>query len=261
MKRTAWILTAALLLSALAALVWWRRDRSEVEHHSLRTGPIVESIYGLGTVRAARDFELKLAVPGRIEALPVREGQSVAKGAPLVRLDSTGWFRAPLAGTVVSLPFHENDTVFAQQPVLKLVDLTDRFVEVSVEQRGALRIRAGQSARLVFESIRSERFEGRVESLYPRESDFIARIRADELPAQVLPGMTADVAIEVARQEKARLIPVGAVQQGSVLRERRGRRERVPVRLGAIDGNWAELLEGDLTPEDEILVRRAAGKP
>jgi macrolide-specific efflux system membrane fusion protein len=261
MKRTVWILTAILLLTALAALAWWRGERAEVERLSLRTGPIVESIYGLGTVRAARDFELKLAVPGRIEELPVREGESVGKGAPLMRLDSTGWFRAPFAGTVVSLPFHESDTVFAQQPALKLADLNERYVEVSVEQRGALRIRAGQPARLVFESIRSERFEGQVESLYPRDGEFIARIRADGLPPQVLPGMTADVAIEVARQENARLIPVGAVQQGSVLRERQGRRERVKVRLGAIDGNWAELLEGDLGPEDAVLVRRPARKP
>jgi len=39
----------------------------------------------------------------------------------------------------------------------------------------------------------------------------------DQLPPEILPGMTTDVAIEVAQKEKALLVPVRAINSGHVL--------------------------------------------
>lgn len=256
-----WLIIGSIIVIMLVAAVTLHLRRSSaIERVPPRSGPIIEAIYGLGTVKVERDFELKTGVTVRVLESYAEEGQYVAKGTPLLRLDESGVFRAPISGVITSLPFHVDDTAFAQQPILKIEDLRDRYIEVSIEQRGALRIRKGQPAQLVFESLRNERFTGKVRSLYPRAGDFIARIDVEVLPEQVLPGMTADVAIEVARTEKALLIPVSAVSQGRVLRERDGHRVPVEVRLGAVDGSWAEVLDGEIRPDDFLVIRKQPEK-
>jgi macrolide-specific efflux system membrane fusion protein len=253
-----WLWISLLIVIVITGVGWAIHSmrKGSTEALSPRVGPIIESIYGLGTVKTARDFELKLAVPGRITALHVKEGQPIRRGDPLIRFDDLGVMRAPFDGVVTSLPFHLDDTVFAQQAALKIEDLSDRYIEVSVEQRGALRIRRGQPVHLVFESIRNDRFDGKVSQIYSRNGDFIARIDVPALPPEVLPGMTADVAIEVSRTKDVLLIPAAAVASGRVIRERGGNKEKIAVKLGAMDGNWAEVLQGDIRPDDQLVVKR-----
>ena len=77
------------------------------------------------------------------------------------------------------------------------------------------------------------------------------------LPKQILPGMTTDIAIEIAKKESALLIPVRAVLLGSVLIDRNGQRQKISVRLGIMDQEWAEVLSDTIKPTDFILIKRA----
>jgi multidrug efflux pump subunit AcrA (membrane-fusion protein) len=214
----------------------------------------VESVYGIGTVTARHTYDLKVGVTGTLSHLYVHEGDNAAKGAPLVSFLDGQLVRAPFTGVVTALTYKEGETVFPQIPVLSLTDLKDPYVVVSLEQSGALRVKAGQAAFLSFENLRDQKITGKVTSIYPKDGQFFVNIEAPGLPTQVLVGMTSDVAIQVAQKDDVLQVPLVAVAQGKVKLVRNGITKSVPVKLGAMDGTWGEVLDGDLTPEDTLVL-------
>jgi len=74
--------------------------------------------------------------------------------------------------------------------------------------------------------------------------------------ANILPGMTADVGILIGEKKQVLLIPLRSLVSGQVTRVRAGRHEKIRVKLGAMDEEWAEVLESDLLLSDQILVRK-----
>lgn len=257
MKRaTAIVLTVGIGLGAAGAALALRhqwRDRG-VQFESPVRGDVVEAVYGLGSVTANRVYQLKVGVTTGIKKMHVRQGQTTAKGAPLVELDDAGVQRAPFSGLITEVRFNENENVFPQLPIVTLVDPGDLYIVVSLEQQAALRIRAGQKATLSFESLRGEKFEGRVRTVYPSDGQFLAQIDASGLPPQILPGMTVDVAIEVGRKQNVLLVPVRALSAGRVIIERDGKRRKIEVKVGTVDGERAEVMSGDLLESDRLVV-------
>jgi macrolide-specific efflux system membrane fusion protein len=245
---------ALVVIAALSLRSTFRRSGELIE---ARQGDLVEAVYGLGTVTPRRSFQVKLGVTSRIRRLPVTEGQKVEKGSTLVEFDDGGAFRAPFSGTVTALPFKEGENVYPQVPILTLMDLGDRYVAVSLEQEGALRIRVGQQARLSFDSLRGRSFDGKVTALFPSDGQFLVHIEVPAgLPPEILPGMTCDTAIEVARRTGVLLVPAAAVQGGRIRVERGGRMRRETVSLGAVDGRWAEVLSGEIKAGDKVEIPR-----
>ncbi len=260
MKRK-WV-AASLAAAALALFgvgaVWFQRSDNAAETFQVRRGDIIEAVYGLGTVTANQSYQVKLGVTGTISGLYVTEGDTVEKGKPLVSFDLGATFRAPFSGTVTSAPFKLGETVYSQTPIVTLINLKDRYVVVSLEQESALRVRAGQNARISFEALRGQTYQGKVRSLYPdpQNSQFFVRIDIPDLPDAILPGMTGDVAIEIAERSGALLVPVSAVQSGRVVVRNGHLKKKVQIKIGAIDGYWAEITEGDLHEGDEVFLPR-----
>ncbi|MEK6578910.1 MAG: efflux RND transporter periplasmic adaptor subunit [Bdellovibrionota bacterium] len=221
-----------------------------------KRGPIIEAVYGLGTVVAAKVFRVKVGVTLTIRKIFVREGDRVKAGTVLVSFGEANVQRAPFDGTVTAILFKEGENVFPQAPVLSLMNLEDLYVEVSLEQQGALRVRPGLKAVLSFESLRGQKFEGKVRSVFPNEGQFLVHIDIQKFPPGILPGMTADVAIEVERKSDALLVPVAAVVGGRIFINRNGKKEKVAVQLGTVDGEQAEVIGGDLSPGDQIFLQR-----
>lgn len=219
-----------------------------------KVGPMVEAVYGIGTVTARHDFELKLGVTDTLMKLYVQEGDSVAQGRPLVAFSDGRLVHAPFAGVVTSVTYKEGETVFPQIPVLTLTDPKDPYVVVSLEQSGALRVKSGQPAVLSFEDLREQKLNGTVTSIYPKDGQFFADIEVQGMPPEVLVGMTADVAIQVAQKEGVLQVPLVALHQGGVRVLRNGLPKTVPIKVGAVDGTWAEVLSGDIHPDDTLLV-------
>jgi multidrug efflux pump subunit AcrA (membrane-fusion protein) len=255
-QKTILILTGTVLLLILififSILLY---NRSQLTTIAPRRGPIIEAVYGIGTVTARRTYSLRIGVTSAIDRLYVREGDLVRAGEPLLKLREIPTFVAPYNGTVTSLAFSEGETVFPQIPILVLTDTVAPYLEVVLEQEGALRVRPGQQARFNLESLRGVRFDGTVHSIYPREGQFRVRIDAPDLPPEVLPGMTADVAIEVSRMEDALLIPVSALHAGRVSLLRGSRKLKIAVEIGSVDGEWAEVISGDIQSGDAIIVK------
>jgi len=221
---------------------------SRVERASL-----TEAVYGIGTLKARQSFQLRLGVTTGVKKVFVQEGELVKKGAPLVQLEGSALFHAPFQGTVTSLPYQAGETVFPQTPVLAMSDLRDVYLVVLLDQLGAVRIARGQKARVSFESYREKTLEGKVTTLFSNNDQFIAHIELNGVPSQVLPGMSADVAIEVSKRDNSIVVPVTAISSGKVTVISGGKRRPVPVKVGLVDGGMAEVVEGDLREGDQIM--------
>ena len=222
----------------------------------LQKGRMIDAVYGIGTVTATRSFSIKPGIIETIDELFVNEGDFVKGGANLARIDHN-YYKAPFSGTINFLPFKIGENVFASSPVLVLTDLSNRYVVVSLEQQGALRVRPGQKAKLSFDTIRNQSYDGEVKSVYSYNGSFLARINAASLPPEILPDMTADIAIIIREIPDALIIPVAAYENGFVW-VKRGHRIpiKVPVTLGVVDGASAQIASGELQAGDTLLIHR-----
>lgn len=252
-KRTK-VLSAAALVLVVVTIVASRRGGNTVDVGKVEKGSIIEAVYGLGTVTARQMYQMRLGFTATLLQVHVREGERVSKGAPLVLLDGVTLLRAPFAGTVTALPFKVGETVFPQVPILTLVDLADRYVIVQLEQEGALKVRSGQPAHLRIDSMKGQKFEGSVRSVYSHETQFLADIQIKDLPAAILPGMTLDVAIEISKKNDVLVAPAAALDKGTLRVRRGGGARQVPVEVGLRDGDRVEIVSGDVQAGDMACV-------
>lgn len=257
-SRHRWLTAAVFitLVTSFFVISNYRRKTKGDLSPPIKRGTIIESVYGIGTVTAQTTYEFK---PGGTMVLVenyVREGDRVEKNSELMKLDQMT-VRAPFAGTVTFLPFKSGELVFSQVPMLRLVNLESRYLVVALEQQGLLRVRLRQMARISFDALREQFFPGRVDAIYSNEGKFYARLNIGALPAEVLPGMTADVAIEVGRRENTLIAPAAAIDQGRVL-VKRGHRpiQEVPIELGIVDSEKIEIRSGEVKEGDRLVIRK-----
>ncbi|RHX86415.1 efflux RND transporter periplasmic adaptor subunit [Leptospira stimsonii] len=240
-----------IVLLAFGSYLVIREKRTEV---SPKVGPIVELVYSLGTVKSDRVYHLKLGVTSSIRKIFVKEGEMVKEGQELLISDSGSNFRAPFSGTVTSVPFQEGEVVMPGAPVLTMMDLKKTYILLSLDQDSVLRIRPGQRAELSFETIRGTKVMGKVNRVYPSDGQFYVRVDVESMPEGTLPEMTADVAVEVARKENALLIPVKSVEKGKIRVRRNGKILLLDAKVGAVDGEWCEVLENVVLETDTVYL-------
>jgi macrolide-specific efflux system membrane fusion protein len=218
-------------------------------------GDVVESIYGLGTVSADQIFRVRTAVPLTVKKFFVKEGDLVQSKTPLVQLDENIMY-SPIDGTVTAVSTKLGELVTPQVAIVTVTNLGRLYLEVSLEQQSILRVKKDQPVAISFESLREEKFEGHVASVYPRDNQFIVRIELQKWPQGVLPGMTADVAILVGKKSNVLLIPLRSIVGGKVIRNRNGKKETITVQLGTVDGEWGEVLSDTISADDELIIRK-----
>lgn len=251
-KKTAFIVVPLLVIAALVTVRMNRKGKLVTA--KISKGPIIESVYGIGIITATNSYQLKVATSTSVSKLFVQEGDLVRAGSPLIALEGFPVFRAPFSGTITSLPYKLGESPSPQTTIVGLVDLKNRYFVVNLEQQGALRVKKGQKTRINFESFRDKVFTGRVRTIFANDNQFIVHIDPDELPENLLPGMSADIAIEIFRKDNAILCPVAALQDGKVTRMRSGIQSVIPVEVGTVDGEWAEIKKGELTEGDEVVI-------
>jgi len=253
MTKKIFIFTASLGLSLVLLLIILQFKKEKPTIHP-KIGPIVESIYGLGTVQSENIYTLKLGVTTMVKKLFVSEGDKVQKGQRLLAFDEEGIQNqyAPFAASVTQINYYAGESVAPQSPILTLMDLDHRYVIVSLDQEGALRVRPKQKAFLSFESLDQTSIEGTVKAIFPKQGQMTAYIESPVLPPEVLPGMTADVAIVVNEKNHAILLPLKYIHQGKINLKVDGKFKSTPIKLGIVDAEWGEILSPDLTESNLI---------
>lgn len=253
-SKKKWIYTLiAIIILGTAFIIRKETHKQEPILGKAQKGNILEAVYGIGTVTATRTYELKVGITSTIRELYVREGDQVTKGQKLLALDGAGIFVAPFSGTVTALPTKIGETIFPQTSILTLTDLKDRYLLVSLEQQAATRVHTGLKAKLSFDSLREKSFNGEVESVYSQENNYLVRINTKDLPPQILPGMTVDVAIGIKEHLNALIVPIAAINSGKLWIIRNGKKMKVSATVGTVDGNFAEIITGDIKENDTIL--------
>lgn len=221
----------------------------------VKKGDITEAIYGLGTVVAKQKFSFKVGVPKTITRIFVTEGDTVQKNQNLLSFDDGISVSSPFDGTVTLLPYKAGENAFTDQPVVTVQNLKDLYLEAKLDQQGALRVKKNMTARISFENLRQTVFKGKIDSLYPANGQFVARLIVEGLPAEILPGMTADVAIEVAQKTGVVLLPLRAVHNSQVVRKLGAHTEKVSVQLGIMDNELGEEVSGQIKEGDSLILK------
>lgn len=241
-----------ILLVALGTGVICSRNGRTVKP---KVEPVVEAIYALGIVTPYKEYSLRVGMSTKIERLFVWEGDAVVAGNPLVQLDGGIILRAPFTGTIAKLNRKENEIITAQESILTIVDPHKMYVRLSLDQESIIQVKKKQKAQVSFENLRNTTITGYVSRIYPSDGEFVVAIDVDAFPQGVLPYMTCDVAIVVREKEKALFIPGNAVTNSNVYVIRNGEKIRVKVATRQFKDGWLEVLEGDVKPEDSIVIR------
>lgn len=90
-RPSATIRVLGVIAVAIAALAFVAFGHDEVEVTLVEQGPLRQSVVASGRVRTPERIELSPQLAGRVVAVEVREGDAVAEGQPLVRLDDREW--------------------------------------------------------------------------------------------------------------------------------------------------------------------------
>ncbi len=255
MKKYKILLISALVIIAL--IFGFKILRSYLENQKYMmspptTGEITEAVYGLGKVKSDQRYEVKVGVMSQIKKVYVKEGDRVQKDQSLVTADQAT-FRSPFAGTVTLVSVYEGELASPQAVLVRVENLKDRYIELSLEQDSSMQIKKNQKAKVSFESLRGKNIEATVTAIFPRGSDFVTRLNVENLDEKILPGMSADVSIEIGKIQGT-LIPFKALRNGIIKIQRDGKIQNLKVDVGLIDGLSAEIKGDVLKSTDLVLV-------
>jgi multidrug efflux pump subunit AcrA (membrane-fusion protein) len=220
---------------------------------SLHRGTITEAIYGLATLEAEQTFRYKPAVISQLKRLYVKEGEPVEKGQALLSLSEGPVIRSPIKGVVTQLDAKESETCFPNTILITVMNLDQVELAITLEQASALRVRPAQQVKVQFESLKGDPIRGVVRTIYPKEGQFSIRVRLQGLKPllNILPGMTADTAIEVGTKENVLLAPLRSVQQGVLTIEEDGKRKKIKPAFGLQDPEFIEVVPDSHQPLSE----------
>lgn len=217
-------------------------------------GDIIEAVYGLGTVESELKFVAKSAITNSVREFFVSEGEDVVKGQKLYSTDQGAIIYSPFAGRVSDILVSTNENLFPQTKILTVFNLTKLYITVSLEQQAIMRIRPNLVAEVSFEFFRNKKLQGNITTIYPTENQFMAKVELSKWPEGVLPGMTADVAIEIGKKNNVTLVPSRAIINGHIIFKRDGKKNKLPVEVGLIDLENAEIITPELKLSDEIIL-------
>ncbi len=167
---------------------------------------------------------------------------------------------APFAGQVSERMVNLGETVTAGRPCFKLVDFNPLLIRIYFPERELPAVRVGQSALLTLDSQPGRAFEARVVRINPvvEQSNGTFKVTL-ELPnpsGLLRPGAFAHVSLKTGGFADALLLPRrGVVSEDGedfVFVARGDSAVRVPVKLGAVEHDTAQILSG-LKARDRVV--------
>lgn len=217
---------------------------------------IRDNVHLLGSValNADRHAAIKARFDGTVRAVQVRQGDAVKRGQTLLVVEGNESMReypvsAPFDGIVLSRTTNVGD-VTNGATLLEVADLSRVWVELHALGDVASRIKQGQKTRI--QSATSElRAETRIDALLPvatRGQSVIARAVLANPDGAWRPGMTVSAEVAVSEKQVTLAVRESALQrldgQLVVFVQEGDEYQARPVKLGARDGEFAEVLEG-----------------
>jgi membrane fusion protein (multidrug efflux system) len=170
---------------------------------------------------------------------------------------------APISGTIASRSIKPGNFVQINTPIFRIVDNSRLEATLNVPERDLETLKAGLPVSLQVDALPGKSFDGKVDRIAPvvdAGSGTFRVVCAFEGGGLLQPGMFGRIRIDYDQRADALVIPRTALlddeDDPAVFVARGGKAARVSVKLGYMDGEWAEVLTG-LKPGDQVVT---AGK-
>jgi membrane fusion protein (multidrug efflux system) len=220
----------------------------------------------LVTAREIEDLESQVAVGAqRISVAQATVDQNRARLATgRDNLQDTK-VRAPFAGVVAERYVDMGNHVSAGQPLFRVVDDTEKYLQLRVAEHDSGMIEQGMKVTLRVDALGGDLVEGVVARIAPAVDPQTRTLRIDVVKGtdanwgRIKPGMYARAQIIIASKDSALLAPSQAIQKdrdGSryVWKVVDGKSLKTVIQPGLRDRDQTEVLEG-LSAGDMIVVR------
>jgi membrane fusion protein, multidrug efflux system len=158
---------------------------------------------------------------------------------------------APIAGVIAERTIKTGNFVQINTPIFRIVDTSRLEATLNVPERELATLKAGLPVQLQVDAMPGRPFAGRVDRVAPvidSGSGTFRVICAFESGGLLQPGMFGRIKIDYDQRADALVVPRVALldDEGdpAVFAVKSGKSARVPVKLGYIDGQWAEIRSG-----------------
>jgi len=172
----------------------------------------------------------------------------VRRGKP----DEAVTIRSPAAGYVVALNVVQGDRVDPDRELFEVADLSRVWAIADVYERDLARVKPGLAATLLLDAYPGERFDGRIEYVYPRlDSEtrtLPVRVAFANAQGALKPGLFGTVEIRLLAKSGVTVPSEAVIDTGDrryvFVETAPGHFEPRVVTMGERSGDQAEILEG-----------------
>ncbi|KRD79924.1 efflux RND transporter periplasmic adaptor subunit [Lysobacter sp. Root983] len=171
--------------------------------------------------------------------------------------------QAPISGVIASRSIKTGNFVQINTPIFRIVDTSRLEATLNVPERELATLKAGLPVQLAVDALPGKIFQGTVDRVAPVVDSGSGTFRVVCTFAggdTLQPGMFGRVRIDYDNRADALVVPRIALLEDegdpAVFVIRNARAARVPIKLGYLDGEWAEVRAG-IKQGDQVVV---AGK-
>lgn len=172
---------------------------------------------------------------------------------------------APISGVIAERSIKTGNFVQINTPIFRIVDNSKLEATLNVPERELATLKAGLPVQLQVDALPGRPFEGRVDRVAPvidSGSGTFRVICAFESGGLLQPGMFGRIKIDYDQRADALVVPRVALldDEGdpAVYTIKGGKAARAPVKLGYIDGQWAEIRSGLIEGAQVVVAGKTA---
>jgi len=240
---------------------WVERLDVRAVGDTVRRGQLLAGVYSPDLLATQQELLIARGSndPTLIEATRRRLGLFGLSEAQIARIEKTGLverridYYAPFDGYVMALGARQGAAVEPGTTLFQLANLKSVWIVAEVPEAQAAWVRTGNLAEAQVPALPGERFEGKVDYLYPELTQATrtlkVRVVFNNPGGRLRPGMFATVQLRGTTQESVLTVPTEAViKTGTrsivILAEDATHFRPALVRVGAEHGGRSEILEG-----------------
>jgi RND family efflux transporter MFP subunit len=161
---------------------------------------------------------------------------------------------APFDGVVVEVLARPGESVAAGQELVVIADVSQGELLATVVEEDLPLVKPGQEVEVYFDAAPDVTITGVVERIVPQRTEgdralYPVYVKIEELPPNVLPGMTADAIVTIARRENVLQLPRAVVRAGegnsAIVQVWNGRAEETrTIEIGLRGDLYVEIVSG-----------------
>jgi HlyD family secretion protein len=171
---------------------------------------------------------------------------------------------SPIYGIVTNVTVLPGDSVKSGTVSIRVDDLTSYQVDLFISEVDVLNVQVGQAVELTSVVADGKTFDGTVIQIDQAGRDvdgviaYKVKIEFSNLADELKPGMSADMTIHLEKIDSALLIPTESVRFVEGVRIVfllvNGQAVPTAVRVGAISGDTAQVVGGNISEGDKVIL-------